>query len=188
MGSRSRIRGGRASPRGARTCHKRRVYFRRWLEHVLGFVNGPAATGRGRDPSRRWARGHVFGEGARPRAPRGRAITKGVFSSAIRTRLGFVNDGSRGRDPSRRWARGHVFGEGARPRAPRGGAINEGCIFVGGQNTLGFVNGGSRGRDPSRRWAHGHVFGEGARPRAARGRGRTKGCFSSVVKTCAGLR
>ena len=67
MGPWPRIRGGRASPRAARTCHKRRVYFRRWLEHVLGFVN---IGSRGRDPSRRWAHGHVFGEGARPRAPR----------------------------------------------------------------------------------------------------------------------
>jgi hypothetical protein len=54
-------------------CHNPRIYFRLWLEHVLGFVNNGS---RGRDPSRRWAHGHVFGEDARPRAPRGRARTE----------------------------------------------------------------------------------------------------------------
>jgi hypothetical protein len=62
-----------------------RARFRRWLEHVLGFVNNGS---RGRDPSRRWARGHVFREGARPRAPRGRATRQGCILVHDRNLLG----------------------------------------------------------------------------------------------------
>ena len=52
--------GGRASPRAARTCPDPRAYFRPRLQCVVGFVNNPAAAGRGRDPSRGSAFVHLW--------------------------------------------------------------------------------------------------------------------------------
>ena len=45
------MRGGRASPRAARTCLTPKNVFTSAVTNVLGFENNPAAAGRGREPS-----------------------------------------------------------------------------------------------------------------------------------------